>query len=47
MVVQKRGAVKQLMNFLLQNVGMNLRDLLSKVDTVIQDLPVQTHSEVS
>ena len=31
----------------IQNVGMNLRDLLSKVDAVIQDLPAQTHQEVS
>ena len=31
----------------LQNVGMNLRDLLSKVDAVIQELPAQTHTEVN
>ena len=30
----------------LQNVGLALRDLLSKVDEVLQDLPQQTHQEV-
>jgi len=32
--------------FSLQNVGLALRELLSKVDAVLQELPQQTHHEV-
>lgn len=35
-----------IVDFSLQNVGLALRDLLSKVDEVLQDLPQQTHQEV-